>query len=59
MPEGLARDEMVTQETANPIYVNGDTEQDRAAFIQSGMAVFNSKTGSMLSGPVIGQTIAG
>jgi len=48
MPEGLVRDEMVTKETANTIYVNGDSDADREAFIRDGMAAFNGKTGSFV-----------
>jgi hypothetical protein len=48
IPEGLSRDDMVTQETANTIYVNGDTDADREAFIRDGMAAFNGKAGSFI-----------
>lgn len=48
MPEGLVRDDMVTKETANTIYVNGDTDADREAFIRDGMAAFNGQTGSFV-----------
>lgn len=48
MPEGLVRDDMMTKETANTIYLKGSTEADREAFIKDGMAAFNGKTGSFV-----------
>lgn len=48
MPEGLVRDDMMTQETANTIFMSGDTAEARQAFIRDGMAAFNGKTGSFI-----------
>ncbi len=46
LPEALSRDDMVARQTANTLFVNGDSEEDRKTFIDQGMAALNAKSGS-------------
>jgi hypothetical protein len=46
--DGVERDPMVSAQTSNTIYVTGDNDAAREAFIKEGMAAMNGKTGSFV-----------
>lgn len=46
--DGVERDKMVSEATANTIYLTGDDQAAKDAFIKEGMAAMNGKAGSFI-----------